>query len=184
MARIQKPPAGRLVVSVIYSSMDALADGLKALERKYGRVQCETLEIPCSDQKYYGEEMGENLLRRLFSFSKTIKGHELPQVKSVLHKMETRFADQVNQYLFRSVNLDPGILTPGNLVMCGHRELNHRIYLGDGVYSELTLIHSGGEFNRLPWTNSDFCHDEAIDMFNRLRDSFELVEENPTVITS
>ena len=90
------------------------------------------------------------------------------------HKIEPQFADVVDDFLFRTVNIDPGILTPTTLVMASHREFSHRIYLKDGVYGEMTLIYSRGQFMRMPWTNSDYCDDEAISFFNRVRDPFDV----------
>jgi hypothetical protein len=175
---VQKPPPGRLVVSIIYSSIDALADGLKALERKFGRVQFETLEIPCSEAELYREEMGKPLSRRLFSFDKLVDRSALIDIKKACHKIEPHFADIHGEYTFRTINLDPGILSPDNLIMTSHREYNHRMYVGDGVYGELTLVWSRNQFVRLPWTCLDFYHDEAIDFFIRVRQSFEIIEDS------
>jgi len=178
MARILKPPPGRLIFSVIYSSLDALADGLKALERKFGRVQFETVEIACSDQDTYREEMGDGLQRRLFSFEKLYSRDALPDIKGICHKIEPMFADTVGDFIFRSVNIDPGILTPENLVMASHREYNNRLYLRDGVYAQIELIWANHQFCRLPWTNPDFCEGEAVEFFLRVRESFEMFKES------
>lgn len=183
MARIQKPPPGRLLVSVIYSSMDALADGLKALERKFGRVQFETVEIACSDQQMYREEMGDNLQRRLFSFERLYPRSALAEIKNTCHKVETTFADTVGDYPFRTINVDPGLITPDNVVLASHREFNHRIYLRDGVFAQIELIWSNGRYTRLPWTNQDYCEGEAVEFFRRVRATFDLIEhpqESPT----
>lgn len=176
MARIQKPPRGRLVVSIIYNSMDALADALEKLEKQFGRVQFETMEISFSGDQYL-EEMGERLQRRFYSFEKEIERDRLPDIKSNCHKIEMQFGDMVHDYAFRTVNIDPGIMTPENVVMASHREFNHRVYLGQGVFAELELVFSRGRFVRLPWTNPDFCQGEAIEFFLRVRESFETVEE-------
>lgn len=179
MARIQKPPAGRLVVSIIYAYIDAVADALRHLERRYGDVLGETVEIPVneSETEFYREEMGAPLLRRFFSFEKPIPRDSLADVKRWTHKLENQFADRVDDYTFRAVNLDPGVLTPYNLVMAGHREFNHRIYLAEGVFGEMTLIYARGQFRRLPWTNPDYCDPEAVSLYERTRQSFELIEE-------
>lgn len=176
MARIQKPPPGRLIVSIIYSSMDALAEAVKALEKRFGRVQCETMEVSCYEADDYREEMGDNLLRRFLSFEKEVPLDSLPFLKAICHKIEPRFSDIVEDYSFRTVNIDPGILTPSNVVMASHKEYNHRIYLQDGVYAEIALIYARGRYLRLPWTNPDYCNDEAINFFNRVRQSFEILE--------
>ncbi len=156
--------------------MDALADAVKALERKFSRVQFETIEIQCRDQEEYREEMGENLQRRLLSFERLLARESLPDIKNMCHKLEPQFADQIRDYAFRTVNIDPGILTPDNLIMASHREYNHRIYLRDGVFAEMQLIFSKGRFHRLPWTNPDFCEGEAIEFLERVRNSFDLVD--------
>jgi len=176
MARVQKPPKGRLVVSIIYSSLDALADSLKLLEKQFGRVQCETMEIEYTDDQYT-EEMGENLLRRFYSFEKMIERDRLPTIKGLCSKLEKQFSDIVYDHPFRTVNVDPGLTTPENVVMASNRELNHRVYLNHGVFAELTLVYSRGRFVRLPWTHPDFCQGEAIEFFLRVRDSFETIQE-------
>lgn len=177
MARVQKPPAGRLVVSIIYAYIDAVADALQHLERRYGQVLGETVEIPVSEERFYREEMGKPLLRRFFSFEKPVPRDSLPEVKRWTHKLENQFADKVDDYTFRAVNLDPGVLTPYNLVMAGHREFNHRIYLAEGVFGEISLIWARGKFRRLPWTPADYYDPEAISLFERTRNTFELIEE-------
>ncbi len=176
MARKQEVGQGRLIVSVIHSSMDALADSLTALEKRFGLVQYETIEIECSQAAAYKEEMGDNLQRRFFSFERPVERDALPLVKSVCCKVESQFADRIDDYPFRTVNIDPGILTPSNLVMASHREYNHSVYLEDGVFAIIALIWARDKFTRLPWTNLDFCDGDSIEFFGRVRESFNLLE--------
>ena len=157
--------------------MDAVAESLGDLERRFGRVEFETSGIPCSNAKRYREEMGDNLHRRFFSFERTVNRAALAELKSACMKIEPRYADQVHDFLFRTVNIDPGILTPENLVMASHVQYNHRVYMGNKVFAELALVWAKGKFMRLPWTNRDFCHDEAVDFFERIRNGFEVVSE-------
>lgn len=173
MARIHKPAPGRLIISVLHSSRDALADALRQLERRFGRVLAETIDIPHTNGKEYSEEMGDALQRRFFAFERMVPRESLVEIKGACHKLEATLGDQVHDFTFRTVNIDPGILTPANLVMSSHKEAGHRIYVAEGVYSEVTLIWSRGQFCRLPWTNLDFCQAEAIDFFNRVRSSIE-----------
>lgn len=181
MARPQRPTPGRLVVSVVHSSRDALADALRLLERRFGRVICETIDIPHSNGHEYAEEMGDTLSRRLFSFDRMVSRESLVEIKSACHKIESQLGDHVHDYTFRTVNIDPGIMTPDNFVMACYREYNHRVYINEGVFAEIVLIWSRGKFCRLPWTNHDFCHPEAIDFFTRVRNGFELLERAPAV---
>lgn len=173
MARIQKPAPGRLIISVLHSSRDALADALRQLERRFGRVLAETVDIPHANGKEYLEEMGDSLQRRFFAFERMVPRETLVEIKGVCHKLEAQLGDQVHDFTFRTVNIDPGILTPANLIMASHKEAGHRIYLSEGVFAEVTLIWSRGQFCRLPWTNLDFCQSEAIEFFNRVRSDIE-----------
>jgi hypothetical protein len=157
--------------------MDALADGLRALERRFGRVQFETVEIGCSNKEMYREEMGEHLQRRLFSFERLFSRDALPEIKANCHKIEPQFADVVGDFIFRTVNFDPGIMTTEQFITASHREYNHRIYLRDGVFAQVELIWSRGQFHRLPWTNPDYCEGEAIEFFQRVRASFQDIDE-------
>ena len=175
MLRVQEQPPGKLVASVITSSRDALADCVAALERRFGRVECETGEIPCQRASALREEMGDSLLRHFFSFEQPVKRGNLPEIKMSCGKIEQRFADHLDDFHFRTVKVDPGILTPDNLVMASCHELNHRIYLSRGVFAEMVLIYSQGCFMRLPWTDPDFCHKEVIDLASRVRSEFTLV---------
>ena len=177
MARVQNIFPGRLILSLIYSSIDALADALDILERQFGRVQFETVDIPYSNEDKYEEEMGGPLNRRFFSFEQKVARDSLPKIKNLCARIETNFADRVDDYNFRTVNIDPGILTPDNLVIAPHREYNHRVYLSDGVFAEMALIYARGYFCRLPWTSPNYYEDEAIDFFIRVRNTFEVVTE-------
>ncbi|MEE8577037.1 MAG: DUF4416 family protein [candidate division Zixibacteria bacterium] len=178
MARIEQPPPGRLICSIAYSHIDALADSLTRMEHQFGPVQFETIDIPYSGEARHIEEMGDNLSRRFFSFEKLVSRDKLADMKLLCRKIEAGFADRVDDFIFRTVNVDPGIMTPENVVMASSRGFNYRIYITRGVFAQVELIHSKSQFVRLPWTNPDFCHDEALDFFGRVRKTFELLPES------
>jgi hypothetical protein len=119
--------------------------------------------------------MGENLMRHFFSFGQPVRRGDLAEIKLTCSKIEQRFADRLDDFHFRTVKVDPGILTPDNLVMSFCEELNHRIYIGRGVFAEMALIYARGIFMRLPWTDPDYCHQEVIELVERVRAEFALV---------
>ncbi|MEA3296806.1 MAG: DUF4416 family protein [candidate division Zixibacteria bacterium] len=177
MPHLKEPLPGRLIVSVIYSSIDALSDSLSMLERRFGKVQYETSEIASSEAERYREEMGEGLVRRFFSFEEPVKRSVLCEIKMTCRKIEPCFADNAGGVLFRTINIDPGIMTPDNIVMASIHETRHKVYIGNSIFAEIVLIYANGRFVRLPWTSPDFCYDQAIDLFERVRDGFELCEQ-------
>ena len=161
--------------------MDAVVDALNQLEKSFGRINFETIDLPCTSNKIYSEEMGDDLSRRFFSFENPIERDSLPEIKAVCQRIERQLGDRVREYTFRTVNLDPGLLTPDNLVMASTHEYNYRIYISDGIFADMQLIWAHGQYTRLPWTNPDYCNDDAIDLFIRVRESFDLLvsEKSP-----
>ena len=51
--------------------------------------------------------MGRQLSRRFFSFEKMVEQDALPEIKANCHKIERQLSDQVDDYTFRTVNVDP-----------------------------------------------------------------------------
>lgn len=45
----------------------------------------------------------------------------------------------------------------------------HRIYLGSGVYAEVTLVFKKHSFQPLPWTYRDYASAEVLNFFNAVR---------------
>jgi hypothetical protein len=73
----------------------------------------------------------------------------------------------------RNFNLDPGLLTLGNFVLATGKNNAHRIYLGKGIFADLTLIYRSRTYNPLEWTYPDYADPELITILNRLRESYK-----------
>ena len=59
------------------------------------------------------------------------------------------------------------------LILATGKNYTHRIYLGQGIYADLTLIYQRGTFQPLEWTYRDYSDPEMIDCFNRLREGYK-----------
>ncbi len=173
MGRIKKPLPGRLIVSAIYSSLGTMRDAILELEKKFGYIQFETDEMEFLHTTYYREEMGDNLKRKFFAFENMIERDQLPEIKLWTNKLEERHGEKVDDFVFRKVNLDPGVLTPANLVLATTKDYSHRIYLKDGIFAEVTLIYEKKKFRPLTWTYPDYYEPEVIDFFEKVRDTMK-----------
>jgi len=70
----------------------------------------------------------------------------------------------------RKINLDPGYITESNLVLASTKAYNHRIYLKEGIYAEVTLIYRKKTgYEPLPWTYPDYRTRLALDFFGEVR---------------
>ena len=110
------------------------------MKRKWG--------LPCFD--------GGDAVERL------VPQDQLAAIKLKTNELETRWEVEGQ----RQVNVDPGILSAERLVLATGKNYIHRIYLGSGVYGDLTLIYSQGSYRPLPWTYPDYQVPETIAMFN------------------
>ena len=90
---------------------------------------------------------------------------DLIYFKHLALEIEKFFAKDGN----RQLNIDPGLITPSNLILSTTKGYAHRIYLGMGVYAEVTLIAGNKGYYTLPWTYPDYKDPENIDFFNKAR---------------
>ena len=62
------------------------------------------------------------------------------------------------------VNIDPGYLLFERFVLATGKNYSHRIYIGEGIYADLTLIYQQGAYRPLPWTYPDYS-EKAMGQF-------------------
>jgi hypothetical protein len=48
-------------------------------------------------------------------------------------------------------------MLPSRFVLATGKNYSHRIYIGKGIYADLTLIYTKGGFTTLPWTYPDYA---------------------------
>jgi len=169
MGRIKYPLPGKLIVSIIYSSAGPMNDVVLEIEKKFGRVVFETDEIEFLHTKYYREEMGDDLHRKFFAFENDIDRGNLADIKIWTNKLEEKYGERVDDFVFRKINIDPGVLTHANLCLATTKDFAHRVYLKSGIFAEITLMFERKRFRPLPWTYPDYTEPEAIDFFERVR---------------
>ncbi|UCD17479.1 MAG: DUF4416 family protein [Candidatus Zixiibacteriota bacterium] len=178
MGRIKKPFPGRLIISAIYSSLGAMHDTIVDIEKKYGAVEFETDEMEFLHTKYYREEMGDDLKRKFFAFEKPVEREQLVEIKIWTNKLEEKYGEKTTDYVFRKVNLDPGILTLANFTLATTKDYSHRVYLRDGIFGEITLMYQKQKFIPMPWTYPDYSEPDVIEFFSRVRETMRSIEVN------
>jgi hypothetical protein len=77
----------------------------------------------------------------------------------------------------RPLNLDPGYLTPGKLVLASTKDFAHRIYLSQGIYAEVTLQYKHRTWKHHEYTFPDYRRadyqrflSECREIMKRMRD--------------
>ncbi|NPV14178.1 DUF4416 family protein [candidate division WOR-3 bacterium] len=143
----------KLIVGIIARNPDMLEQGVKLLEQTFGPVELKSPVIPWDFSNYYQEELGKDLLRSWVAHQGVFEPDRLISYKKTAIALEGQLKDALGR---RQVNLDPGILSLHNLILATTKDYSHRIYLGDGIYAEVTLIYQKGGFQPLAWTYPDY----------------------------
>ena len=170
MLTTQKHPKVKFFCAFIYADGKIYNTVKKTLVKKFGPIDFESDEIPFNFTKYYEPEMGLNLTRRFLSFTKLQKPDIFPDIKLFTIKLEKKFAKNNN----RVINIDPGYLTQAKLILTTTKDFSHRIYIGKGLFAEITLHYQNNNFQYLPTTFPDYRTDEYKNIFLRLRKTYRL----------
>ncbi len=160
----------KLIAGFLYSRDDVFMEVLEKMEAKFGRVEFESERLPFSHTNYYEKEMGPDLTRYFASFEEPMPPDKLRQCKQATVKLEQRYLGEGGG---RLVNIDPGLIGLGNLVLASTKEFAHRVYLGGGIYAEVSMIYEDRTFRPLPWTYPDYQREETIRFLNRVRESLK-----------
>ncbi len=165
MSKPQSSPPAKLIVSVIGRKEDLINETIKSLTALYGEVDFISETLPFDQTDYYDAEMGTPLLRRFAAFEKLIDPSLLPDMKHDTNAMEIEAA----VLGMRQVNIDPGYLVAERVVLATGKNYTHRIYLGRGIYADLTLVYRKGAFQSLPWTYPDYASQKVRTIMEQIR---------------
>ncbi len=143
---------------------------VKHFEKAYGPIDFTSDIAPFDKTSYYEQEMGQGLQRQFISFSKLILPDKLVQVKRFTNELEFKLTKNRQK---RTINLDPGYLEYGKLVLATTKDHQHRLYLGQGIFGEVTLRYSNGSFSPWEWTYPDYATPAYINIFNQIRKLYQ-----------
>jgi len=166
MSRPQEPKPVKLVTSVIYSDPKAYEQALSVLKQKWGEIDFIEAHFPFTSTEYYTREMGKPLWRSFFSFKMLIPRETLVDIKLFTNEIENNLAKEVAE---RTLNIDPGYLNDAQLILATGKNFSHRIYLGRGLFGDLTLMFKHHEFQAFPWTYPDYQQDPIRSLLLKMR---------------
>jgi hypothetical protein len=162
----KQPTPAQLFLSVLSARMEGLWGTIEhALTARFGPMEYLSDPFPFVSTSYYDEELGTPILRRVAVFERLVEQDSLPGIKLWTNALEVAWT-AADKRLF---NLDPGLLTLERLVLATGKNFTHRIYLGAGIWGDLTLIYTGGAWQALPWTFPDYAGPAMREHLDRIR---------------
>lgn len=122
---------------------------------------------------YYEAEMGGDLIKQIFAFEPLRDPQELADWKLLTNQWEIDFKAANTYPEDRPVNLDSGYLTLAKFVLATTKDRDHRLYLRDGIFAEVTMSYSGGRWRTHPWTYPDYQTEPAMNFLNAAREELK-----------
>jgi len=165
MSKPAEPSPVKLIVSLIYSDSVLCEVVRKKVSEEFGKEDFVSSELPFDRTRYYEEEMGSGLRRVFITYAPLINRDQIAAIKVRVNNVERNFSENGR----RKVNIDPGYISSENLVLATFKGYSHRIYLGQGVFTEVTLIFEKGSFRPLKWTYPDYASPEIVEIMNGVR---------------
>jgi len=172
VGEIREPEGVKLLCGLILSENISFESVKAKLTEPFGPVDLELEPFVFDFTQYYCEEMGENLRRAFLSFERSIDPGRLAETKALTNRLEREFGQTIEGRLRRRVNIDPGYLEASKLVLASTKNFSHRIYLGEGIFAEVSLIFKQGRFEELEWTYPDYRAKRVKDFLLRVRERY------------
>lgn len=135
----------------------------------WGPIVLESEIFEFTQTDYYEAEMGVGLRKVFFTFEQPFDPAELADVKLRTNDWEEEYAAEAGHDEPRPLNLDPGYLTLGKLVLASTKDHAHRIYLAKGIYAEVTLHYRDKAWQPRQWTFADYRREDYQAFFSQCR---------------
>ena len=147
-----EPAPVKLLCGLLYSSLPLMERAVSIMERCWGTIDYMSSDFPFDVSDYYNQEMGTPILRRFISFEALIQPGRLAGIKLACNEIEQFLAERGS----RQVNLDPGYLDFDKIILASAKYNGQKIYLGNGIWADLTLSYCKGRVEPYAWSFPDF----------------------------
>jgi hypothetical protein len=163
----RRPPPAALFCGLLAGSDILLASTRATLERDWGPLALASTPVPWNETSYYEPEMGRSLLRQYLGFARPVSADRLAPLK--LRAVELEHSLRPGAPVSRPVNIDPGLLDANLLALASTKRAGHRLWIGDGIWAEITLVYRTGAWQPLPWTYPDFRRPQTLEFLSAFR---------------
>lgn len=151
---------------ILFADDSRIDLAVRELTAEFGAIVHESPVLHWHHSSYYADELGGEVRRKLILHDSTV-----PQERLVEAKLKTNLIEQrLSRAGRRTVNIDPGYLTLSKVVLASTKNYCHRIYLGKGIYAEVTLSFFDGGYQPGRFTYRDYTQRDYIDFFLRGRE--------------
>jgi hypothetical protein len=172
MGSIRQVTPVKLFIGVLVSHSKFIPRVEQRLVEAYGAIDHRSEVMPFDFTDYYEAEMGDIIDRVFFGFERLIEADQLPEIKRQTNQLEDELAPLLttpSTSVKRPVNLDPGYIEQAKVILASTKNFYHRIYLGRGIFGEVTMHFKNNTYQFFPWTYPDYQSKAYQDFFLRVR---------------
>lgn len=170
MEEVKIPDLVNLVMFIFAPSIDYWIGELRpVLEEHFGPIDYVSPSLEFEKYTYYySEEMGYGIKGKIVSFERLIHPSQLPDIKLTTNEIEDMYKVEGK----RRVNIDPGYIHHTQFVLASTKHWGNRIYIGKGIYAEVTLIYYRGSFKPWEFTYMNYREEEYIRELEKIREIY------------
>ena len=167
-------PSPHLPVLLITAAFSRYPEALRWARRRlveaWGPVALESPTFAFTSTDYYQPTMGQGIQKVFWAFERTIDPAWLVRIKLDTNRWEEDYAAEAGHPEPRPLNLDPGYLTLGKLVLASTKDFAHRIYLDRGIFAEITLYYRKHRWGHHQFTFADYRREDYQAFFSECRE--------------
>jgi hypothetical protein len=165
-----------LMLAAFSRHEDALRWAREKTEAAWGPVVLASPAFEFTETDYYENTMGGGLKKQFLAFQRLIDPAQLIDLKLETNHWESEYAALGRHAEPRPLNLDPGYITLAKLVLASTKDHSHRLYLGRGIYAEITLSFRSGAWQPSEWTYPDYRRMDFQNFFIQCREHLKATE--------
>jgi hypothetical protein len=170
MGEIREHRPALLIMAAFSRHRAALEWARETSQQRWGCLALESPEFAFEETEFYRQTMGEGLRKVFWAFEGLIDAATLPALKRQANAWEDECRTLQNWPERRPLNLDPGYLTEAKLVLASTKDRDHRLYLADGIFAEVTLFFRASMWQTRAWTYPDYQRSDYHEFFLRCRE--------------
>lgn len=146
------PQQVKLLAGILFTDKGLLQHCSTLLADSFGPIDFRSRVFPFTVSDYYFSEMGSPIHRIFVSFERLVGPGDLVNIKLQSNQIEGKLTVSGK----RKVNIDTGYLDFDKVVLASAKYNGDKVYLGRGIWADLTMRYAKGEFRPYPWSFPDF----------------------------
>jgi len=176
-----------LLIAAVTSRYDsALQWTIEKTTSHWGALSLKSPVFDFTETDFYTQSMGTDLKKQFLVFEEMFDPGDLAPTKIQSNQWEMDYAAQTDHAQERPLNIDPGYISEAKLVLATTKDRDHRIYLQQGIFAEVTLHFRGKQWTSSRWTYPDYQRTDFQAFFTdcrnllrkRIRTTLREVDEN------